>query len=174
MKYIGPLVIFILVSPHSDASVQSKQDITITIDVKGPLVVGFFPPYSKAEESEDDVIEGLAQINAQGAVIEAESCSVELTRAGQGSWRGSFVYRGMVASDGRLSGLEVLEIPSSATIKEFVRLDQFEACVRRWRFAMTGSVTLTFEAGTTGDAIRHWSITVSGSKQQFRLTLPRR
>jgi len=30
--------------------------------VKGPLVVGFFPPYSKDEEESDGIVEGLAHV----------------------------------------------------------------------------------------------------------------
>jgi hypothetical protein len=55
----GLLIVALALSP-SDASAQDNQDVTI--DVRGPLVIGFFPPYSKAEESEDSVIEGLAHV----------------------------------------------------------------------------------------------------------------
>jgi len=115
----------------------------------------------------------LTEVNAQGPVIEAEACSVELTTAGQGSWRGTFIYRGTVANDGRISSLEMLPISSSSTMRNFVRLDQLETCVRRWQFAAPGSLTLTFEAGTIGDVLQRWRITVSQSTLRFRLRLPR-
>ena len=35
----------------------------------------------------------VTQVNSQSPVVEAESCLVQLTPAGQGSWRHSFLYR---------------------------------------------------------------------------------
>jgi hypothetical protein len=54
------LLLIVLASLPIRASAQARSDVVI--DVTGPLVIGFFPPFTKTEESEDGVIEGLAHM----------------------------------------------------------------------------------------------------------------
>jgi hypothetical protein len=34
----------------------------VTVNVTGPVILGFFPPYSESEEKEDGIIEGIAHV----------------------------------------------------------------------------------------------------------------
>jgi len=105
-------------------------------------------------------------------VVEAESCNVELTKAGQADWRGGFYYLANTDREGRISKLE-LRPPTSETLKAFIRLDQLESCVRRWQFSGAGPYSITFYAGTSGDALSRWTISVSNAQGSFRLVFPR-
>ena len=98
--------------------------------------------------------------DAQGPVLQAESCRVELTALGQGSWRGSFRYTATADSEGYISQRNLVR-PTDA-MASFIRLDQFEACIARWVFSGAGQYSILFTAGTSGDALRRWSVTVSG------------
>ena len=57
------LLLVCLLTPAlgSGQSVRSNHG-PVTVTVNGPLVIGFFPPYSKEEENSDGVIEGLAHV----------------------------------------------------------------------------------------------------------------
>lgn len=105
-------------------------------------------------------------------VIEAEACLVELTPLGQAYWQANFIYRATVNDAGRISELQLLELSSTSSSKRFIRLDQFEACVRRWQFTRPGAYTLLSTAGT-GMSARRWTITASQDGARFRLVLPR-
>jgi len=52
----------VLVATDSWAQRVRTGQGPVTIAVKGPLVVGFFPPYSKDEEESDSIVEGLAHV----------------------------------------------------------------------------------------------------------------
>ena len=127
--------------------------------------------------------------DSQGPVVQAESCRVELTGLGQEHWRGSFVYRATADSEGRLSRMNLVTPRSTEAMASFVRLDQFEACMKRWVFSDAGEYSVQFAVGTGGDALRQWSVTVSHvpapsairtladlqrqPPRQFRLVFPR-
>jgi hypothetical protein len=58
------LVIRTYPMPAGQGIAKEPQQPSVTIDVKGPLVVGFFSPFTKAEEEADDggIREGLAHL----------------------------------------------------------------------------------------------------------------
>jgi hypothetical protein len=45
----------------------------------------------------------------------------------------------------------------------FVDLADFRTCVQRWRFSGTGTTVVSLNAGTTGDLLREWKISVSSA-----------
>ena len=95
----------------------------------------------------------------QGPVLQAESCNVELTGLGQGHWRGSFRYMATADDEGHISQRNLVR--PTDPMASFVRLDQFESCMTRWVFSRAGQYSILFAAGTGGDALRQWSVTVS-------------
>ena len=107
-----------------------------------------------------------------GPVIVAESCAIELTPAVQPNWRAAFSYLATTDNEGDISKLE-LRANGSQEPKAFIRLDQFESCLRRWQFSGAGLYTVVFTAGTGGDALRHWTVNVSNLQGRFRLVFPR-
>ena len=115
-------------------------------------------------------------VQQHGPVVEAESCTVELTAASQGNWLAFFRYMATVDGEGYISRLE-LPRAADERFRSFVRLDQFESCVRRWQFSGAGQYVVTLTAGTGGVAIRRWSVTVSQvtlpATGSFRLVFPR-
>lgn len=113
------------------------------------------------------------EASAQSLVREAESCSIALTSAGQGAWRGVFAFSATVDATGRAGTVVAIKTEYFEAAKGFLRLDQFESCMARWLFATPGAVQIVLEAGTTGDALHRWVVTVSRSQERFRLVLPR-
>jgi hypothetical protein len=128
-----------------------------------------------------------ASTDSQGPVLQAETCRVELTGLGQEHWRGSFRYLATADDEGHIPQRNLVR-PTDA-MASFIRLDQFESCMTRWVFSGAGQYSILFAAGTGGDALRHWSVTVSSvppvsaittlaqlrswPKHQFRLVFPR-
>jgi len=57
------LLLAVLVPIRPLAQTRTEQG-AVTVDVKGPLILGFFPPFTKAEEQLDDggINEGLAHL----------------------------------------------------------------------------------------------------------------
>ncbi len=111
-----------------------------------------------------------------GPVLMAEACTVELTPAGHGKWRGSFSYRANTDEDGHISKLSLWS-PANDPLRAFIRLDQFESCLDRWEFAGAGQYSVTFTAGTEVDTARRWTVTVRSVSlpppRPFRLVFPR-
>jgi hypothetical protein len=60
--YWTVLASLILMAADGLAQSARPSQGPVAITVSGPLVIGFFPPYSKEEEGSDAVIEGLAHV----------------------------------------------------------------------------------------------------------------
>jgi hypothetical protein len=58
-------------------------------------------------------------------------------------------------------------------MRKLVELQRFEDCIGRWNWPEPGEYFVTLRAGTTGDALRAWSIRASRGDRSFRLELPR-
>jgi hypothetical protein len=69
---------------------------------------------------------------------------------------------GTADDEGHMSRLTLPRSQSNDPKASFVRLDQFEACISRWVFSGPGQYSVRFAVGTGGDALRQWSVTVSG------------
>ena len=105
-------------------------------------------------------------------VVEMEACRVELTPAGRSaSFQGTSIYELPMDAGGRVSSVKGMRVPEFFTA--FVDLKELESCVRRWTFSGDGTVPLSFVAGTTGDALTIWSISVGPAGNSIRLVLPR-
>jgi hypothetical protein len=81
---------------------------------------------------------------------------------------GSVEYEATVDPDGARRGLKFIEpaTPQADNMRRFLRLDQFESCVKRWSFGAAGNYRLRLEGGT----LKHtWSITASQAGRSIRL-----
>jgi len=65
MKVLAALVV-LLVGTQINQAAESQRarpgQGPVTVNVTGPVILGFFPPYAESEEKEDGVIEGLAHL----------------------------------------------------------------------------------------------------------------
>jgi len=86
-------------------------------------------------------------------VIEAEACDPEPTELGQRE-------RSNIGAQARGAFVDRAE-------KLFIRLDQFESCMRRWLFARPGPYVLLFSTGATARSV----ITAVQEGVRFRLAL---
>src|SRR5262245_26183853 len=59
-----PWLVLILLGPMSTSAQSRSAQGDVTVVVKGPLILGFFPPFTKAEEEANDsgIVEGLAHV----------------------------------------------------------------------------------------------------------------
>jgi hypothetical protein len=113
---------------------------------------------------------GTADVAAR--VKDLEACRVGLTAAGQtAAFAGTAVFEMTIGADGVVSRIRTLKMPE--VFEAFVEISKFDACMRRWRFSGAGSVPVVFTAGTTGEALTAWSITVGTPPNSVRLVLPR-
>jgi len=109
-------------------------------------------------------------------MIRLEACQIELTPlSNSADFVGSVEYRATVNAEGALSRLtfirQVGDPPATISMRRLVRLDQFEACVRRWRFGTGGEYRLTLQGGTMSD---EWRIRIDRNGKSLRLIVPRR
>jgi hypothetical protein len=65
MKVLAALVV-LLVGTQINQAAESQRarpgQGPVNVNVTGPVILGFFPPYAESEEKEDGVIEGLAHL----------------------------------------------------------------------------------------------------------------
>jgi hypothetical protein len=59
---------------------------------------------------------------------------------------------------GAVVAVKDLRVPKVFPI--FLQMEEFNACVKRWKFRGAGVVVVSFTAGTPGEALRSWSISV--------------
>ena len=67
-----------------------------------------------------------------------EVCQIELSSPVfyEARFWGSVEYEATVNPDGAITGLKLIEpaTPQADNMRRFLRLDQFESCVKRWSF----------------------------------------
>lgn len=106
---------------------------------------------------------------------EAEACRVEFTDRGHASLRGLWggqiaLYEVATAETGAAVSVKRQIIEDREHLPPLVRLDQFEACVRKWDFGGPG----VFSVRLLGGSIFHgvWVIDVMQDSRIFRLRFP--
>jgi hypothetical protein len=101
-----------------------------------------------------------------------EACQADLTEAGRAaSFQGTAFYEVVSNSDGTVLTVRPVKIPEVFNV--FVQLPEFRACVQRWRFTGGGTTTVALSAGTTGELLVAWRISVITGTGTFNLVLPR-
>ena len=100
-----------------------------------------------------------------------EACRISLTEAGQAaSFQGTAVYEAALGSDGRVLEVRPVKIPD--VFNTFVRLAEFRGCVQRWKFSGPGTTLVALNAGTTGELLSAWKVSVSSGTRALTLILP--
>ena len=102
-------------------------------------------------------------------MAEVEACRIEFTNAMAAAWWGGQIALYAVQTDdtGSVVRLERRVIEGREHLPPLVRLDQFEDCVRRWRFDGRGDFRVSLLGGTTFEGI--WVIDVTQGSRVFRL-----
>jgi hypothetical protein len=61
--FVVTLLLLVGLDASAGQSARTRQG-AVTVNVSGPLVLGFFPPFTKAEEQADDggISEGIAHV----------------------------------------------------------------------------------------------------------------
>jgi hypothetical protein len=109
---------------------------------------------------------------AAGVVLETEACRVDLT-TGLDDFQITLIYQVVVGDDGRATRLDPVRKDDMAFAARRVHLDQFDQCMKRWRFASPGVHVLIFTLGTVGESLKSWTISVSHNREAFQLVIPR-
>ena len=106
-----------------------------------------------------------------------EACRIELSPLTRSAdFTGTVEYRAIVSPEGVINRLmfarEPFNPPEERSMRRFVRLDQFESCVKRWRFGAAGSYQVILQGGTMSDG--KWFITASQGDKSIRFVMPHR
>jgi len=104
---------------------------------------------------------------------EVHACSIEYRNvvALQGMWGGQIaIYDATTDSQGAVVSLRRRIIEGREHLPPLVKLDQFEECIRRWRFEGQADFEVSLLGGTTSAG--QWIIQVSRDGRQFRLRMP--
>jgi len=100
-----------------------------------------------------------------------EACRASLTEAGRAaSFQGTAIYEVVSNSDGQVSEVRPVNVPQ--VFNAFVQLVEFRACVQRWKFTGAGTTAVAFSAGTTGELLKAWKISVTSGVEGWTLVLP--
>jgi hypothetical protein len=104
-------------------------------------------------------------------MAEVEACRIQFTLGGDaGRWGGQIaIYDASTDEAGGVVTLSRRVIDGREHLPRLVRLDQFESCVRRWRFDGRDTFTISLLGGTTYEGA--WIIEVAKQLQKFRLRL---
>ena len=102
-----------------------------------------------------------------------EACRADLTAAGgSASFADTAVYQVVADPGGTVSTFKPLRVPEA--FDTFVQVKEFEDCVRRWRFGGALSATVSLSAGTKGEFLKAWTVSVSSEANTVTLIVPRR
>lgn len=107
------------------------------------------------------------------SMVEIEACRIELTPVGNiPRWGGQAAVYDLKTDDaGTVRSLTRRVIPDREHLPPLVRLDQFESCVRRWRFGDGATYEVAVIGGTVAEG--SWTIDVRRGDRQLRLRIPR-
>ena len=106
-----------------------------------------------------------------------EACRIELSPlARSADFTKTVEYRAIVGPEGVINRLtfvrEPFNPPEERSMRRFVRLDQFESCVKRWQFGAAGTYRLILQGGSMSDG--KWFITASQGDKSIRFVMPHR
>jgi len=100
-------------------------------------------------------------------IVYLEACRVEttpLSRAADAQGRLA-TYQLTVGQDG--APAKLVRTGDPANLVRFVRIEQFESCLGRWRFGTAGNYTITVFGGTVG----LWRIEITQGERTARIDL---
>ena len=103
-----------------------------------------------------------------------EVCQIELKSPVfiEARLQGRGEYEATVNPQGAIEGLKFIGAsPQADNMRRFLRLDQFESCVKRWSFGDGGNYRLRLEGGTLSHT---WFITASQAGKSIRLMFSNR
>ena len=106
---------------------------------------------------------------------EVQACAVEYASQAvlSGTWGGQIAtYDAIVDADGAVVSLKRRIVDGREHLPPLVKLNQFEQCIRRWRFGERGEYEVSLFGGTLFGV--EWVIQVSKGNSQFRLRMPAR
>jgi hypothetical protein len=104
---------------------------------------------------------------------EVHACAIQFrdAAASQGKWGGQVaLYDATTDARGVVIRLTRRIIREREHLPPLVRLDQFEACVKEWRFGGQAVYEVSLLGGTTSEG--QWVIQVRKGNQQFRIRMP--
>jgi|WetSurMetagenome_2_1015567.scaffolds.fasta_scaffold249465_2 hypothetical protein len=102
------------------------------------------------------------------AMRSLEACRLEYTEMGRRAhWSGNAIYKSTINEKGEIETLT--SVKTNHSIATFLKLDQFESCVKRWRFQDPGDYTILLQAGTPGAMVR---ISVATKGKSLTLGFP--
>jgi hypothetical protein len=107
-------------------------------------------------------------VKIEGIALQSlEACHVEYTEIGRRAhWSGNIVYQSVVNDNGVIADLKPLV--NRERMSGLVKLDQFESCIKRWRFQDPGEYTIKFSIGTPGG---NYSISVTTKGKSLKVIL---
>ena len=107
------------------------------------------------------------------AMGEVHACAIEYAgrSALSGRWGGQIaVYDAITDAEGAVVTLNRRIVEGREHLPPLVKLDQFELCVRRWRFGERAEYEVSLLGGTVSGV--EWVIQVTKGNRQFRLRMP--
>lgn len=100
-----------------------------------------------------------------------EACRATLTVAGRSAaFAGIGIFQVISNSQGKV--IEVKPLKVADFFSAFVQVEEFRACLHRWRFKGPGTTTVAFSAGTTGALLTDWKMSVSSGEHALTIVLP--
>ena len=113
----------------------------------------------------------LPQSQSTPTVRAAEACRAYLTDQGRrATFSGTAIFEAVTDTSGDVVDVKPLRVPDF--FDRFVEVTEFRSCVGRWRFSGPGKSVIAFSAGTTGEALKASSISVTSGDSTFSLVLP--
>jgi len=100
-------------------------------------------------------------------MIEIQSCQIELTSEAIDSsrWGGVIAtYDVTVGPLGDVASAQRRKLEKSAYLAQWVKLDQFEACITHWKFENSGSYAISLIGGNILG--KEWVVDVRGSNDR--------
>ena len=124
------------------------------------------------------LLAGAGAIQAQElAALQIEACHVNFTELGKlASFKFSVVYALQSGESGAITTVSVAPQQQERRnrLATFVQLGQLEKCFRRWRLRPQTQYLVRFEAGTTGDRICTWLLSLCHNGSEcIEVRLPR-
>jgi hypothetical protein len=105
------------------------------------------------------------------AIESVEACRATLTIAGRSAaFAGTAVFQVISDSQGKITEVKRLKVPGF--FSAFVQVEEFRACLHRWRFMGPGTTIVAFSAGTTGELLTNWKMSVSSGEHAVTIVLP--
>jgi hypothetical protein len=100
-----------------------------------------------------------------------EACRAGLTNAGRSAtFAGTAVYQVTSDPQGKVTEIMPLKVPDS--FSTFIQVAEFRGCLQRWQFKGAGRTTVAFSAGTTGELLTNWKLSLSSGGNALTIVLP--